>query len=632
MLIYDTESILQDRIINERDKEDPDLKRTYHYCYMICSHLLIRDNNRAIIHEEEADFYNKDYSDPSPDFWSYIFSLNNQYKKLYIVSHNSKYDTLIIKALKHLSEHNYNIISVSFSNPFFIQSEKIPDPDSPDKKQELIFFSTTNIFQTSIKKLGDELKLPKLDFDYYVKKPPLDIALKYCKRDVEILYRTLINYFSFLQSENIFQEKITIAGQAFSTYRQKYMPEKTIKINHYKRITTLEREAYHGGRTEVFRRGSFQNIIDIDKNSMYPNVMLKNKYPVEKYAEREFLTKRQLKELLKEFYVISYVYLKNVDLPIFGKIIDGKLCFPTGTFFCALHKPELELALQSGYIDFIGYTIIYKEAYIFQDYIKDFYDKRKEAKKHDSIYALFYKYFLNSLYGKFGQYNIILKRGESIEDKEVIDEFTEVYKDQKTGEQKHRKILIFNGYQWSNETEGESFYSAPAIAGAVTAFGRIEMFKALKTAGFKNIYYMDTDSIFLNEEGYKNIESASLISETELGLFKIEEVCKRIKINNVKDYEYTTDTKTVRKLKGINLNSAKELGAGKYEIDYWSGYSNIIHSRTQDYYTEKRIKEYKDEYTKGILKADGTIKPYHLKENFYKFFRDFKDDAKGVKA
>ena len=484
------------------------------------------------------------------------------------------------------------------------------------------FFSTTNIFQTSIKKLGDELNLTKLDFDYYIKKPPLDLALEYCRRDVEIIYKTLLHYFDFLKNENIIQEKITIAGQAFSVFRQKYMKENTIKINHFPRVSELEREAYHGGRTEVFRRGTYKNIYDIDKNSMYPNVMLKNKYPVEKIAEREFMTQRQLKEFLKTNYVISYVFLKGVNLPIFGKKINNKLCFPVGNFWVALHKPELEIALKMGYIYHIGYSIIYKEENIFKNYILDFYNKRKEAKKAGSIYALFYKYFLNSLYGKFGQYNIILKKGEPVPDKDEINEFTEVYKDE-NGEYRHKKIMIFNGYQWKNETEGESIYSAPAIAGAVTAYGRIEMFNALNLAGFSNIYYMDTDSIFINEEGYKNIYKSGLISETELGLFKIEEYCKTISIYNVKDYEFITDEKTVRKLKGINLKTAEEMEKGVYMIDYWAGYANIIHNKNQQYYTEKRLKQYKDEYNKGIINDDGTIKPYTLKERFTRDCKKF---------
>lgn len=605
LLIFDTESILEDCIIPDEKKENIKLERTYHNCYLICSRLIIRNKEREIVSDTRKDFFYNDYSNPSSDYWQYILELNSTYEELYIVSHNAKYDTLIINTIYYLSANNYDIEDVSFSNPFFIKAT--------NDKKTLFFFSSTNIFQTSIKKLGKELNLPKLDFDYYTKKPPLDLAVEYCRRDVDIITETLLHYFNFLKAEDIIQEKITIAGQAFSTYRQKYMEEKTIKINHFKKIVALEREAYHGGRTEVFRKGTFNNIFDIDKNSMYPNVMLKEKYPVEKYAEREFLTLRQLTELLEDFYIISYVYLKNVKLPIFGKNIKGKLCFPVGNFWVALHKPELQLAIEAGYIDTIGYTVIYKEKAIFIDYIKDFYNKRKEAKAKDSIYALFYKYFLNSLYGKFGQYNIRLKKSGTIDDKELISEYYEVAKNS-DGTYSHTKVMIFNGSEWRSERQGEAVYSCPAIAGAVTAYGRIEMFKALKIAGFSNIYYMDTDSIFVNETGYNNIKKAGLLSESELGLFKLEEYCKKITINNVKDYEYITDEKTVKKLKGINLNTAEVISEDTYKIDYWAGYSNLIHNKNTRYYTEKRIKQYKTDYNKGIILDNGTVKPFTLNE------------------
>ena len=283
--------------------------------------------------------------------------------------------------------------------------------------------------------------------------------------------------------------------------------------------------------------------------------------------------------------------------------------------------------MNAGYVDFIGYTVIYKQDYIFREYITDFYEKRQNAKKTGSIYSLFYKYFLNSLYGKFGQQNIKLIKDSPVPNPDEISEFYEVEK-RKDGTFKHSKIMIFNGYQWRTETTGESAYSMPAIAGAVTAYGRVEMFTALQIAGFDNVYYMDTDSIFTNQTGYDNIQRAGLISETALGLFKVEEYCKEITINNVKDYEFKTDRKHVRKLKGINLNDAKELSKNHYQIDYWSGYSDIIHNHGGKYYTEKRIKKYNEEYNKGITLADGTVKPFELDEEFYKYLNNFKGEIK----
>ena len=258
LLIFDTESLLHDEIVTDEEKENARTERTYHECYLICSDLVIRNNKRDIIKEETQDFYYEDYHNPSLDFWDYIYNLNEEYTELYVCSHNAKYDTLIINTLEELSNSDYSIEDLSFSNPFFIKATK------KDEEKTLFFFSTTNIFQTSIKKLGDEIGKPKLDFDYYDKKPPLKKAVRYCRRDVEIIRDTLINYFELLKDEGIKQEKITIAGQSFSIFRQKYMQKKSLKFCHIDRVNALERDAYHGGRTEVFRRGTYIDIIDID--------------------------------------------------------------------------------------------------------------------------------------------------------------------------------------------------------------------------------------------------------------------------------------------------------------------------------------------------------------------------------
>lgn len=63
----------------------------------------------------------------------------------------------------------------------------------------------------------------------------------------------------------------------------------------------------------------------------------------------------------------------------------------------------------------------------------------------------------------------------------------------------------------------------------ITAAQRANLNKVQRACGLKNYYYSDTDSLIVNEEGYKNLENfeggnilENNITKGELGKLKIE--------------------------------------------------------------------------------------------------------------
>lgn len=598
LLIFDSESLL----IEQEDKI-----YTKHTPYLICSSFLNRSQTRPTW--KNKDFYCKDYQDPSNKFWNYVEALNNKYTNLNLVAHNAKYDTQVLRCIPILIAKGYEVESVSFANPFFIFLKH------PDNNNKLSIWSSTNLFQTSLSQLGKIINLKKLDFDYYDKTPPIKKAITYCRRDVEILRITLQNYFNSLQILNSSTEKITVASQSFAIYRQNYMKENSIDLHKIKKVSKQEREAYHGGRTECFNFGEFKDIYITDINSMYPYIMKNFKVPCKKIRERAFLTVRQLKEDINDYYCISKVYIENCPEPVFSKVIDNKLCFITGSFWTTLTKPEILYALEKGYIKYITDTVFYEEDYIFSEYIDYFYNERLKCKDTDPNHAYFLKIFMNSLYGKFGQSDIkLVERGE-VADKEKIDEFFEVVKND-DGSTTRKKIIVFGGKEWEQVNNGDSFYAFPAIAGAITSYARMLLWEYMNTAGRENVLYCDTDSLFTYKAGYDNLLNAGLINNDTIGMLKLENICTKINIRNVKDYEYTTTKDEVKnKKKGINLKQSTEIEPNKFEITYWSGYANLIHNKNMnDYYTMKRIKNYSNNYSKANV-VDKKAVHFELNES-----------------
>lgn len=605
IVFVDTESVL---------KNEPTGKKTYHMPYLICADFCYCKKIR--VSYKSKKFCNKALTFGSSDrmvktFWEYLLKYKKRLniKKLYICAHNAKYDSLILKTLDFIQNSDYEIVQYSFANPFFITFKN-------NKKEEITFFSSTNIFQTSIKKLGQMLHLDKIEYDYFSNGINWKKAITYCRRDVQILRISMLKYFNLIQTFGAeCSTKITIASQAFETYRQCFLPQNNVKIWRDDKIQRYERIGYKGGRCECYKIGNFENIYSLDINSMYPYQMKCKKLPYKFKGSYPCMTLDEMQTLINEDTEYIYAYCEiDTPYPIFGKRLNNKLCFPVGHFWEFLHKSEIKKGLQNNVIKKIGLTYIYSQDYLFTDYVNYFYGKRSQAKKEkNEIFSYFYKIFQNSLYGKFGQKKIETF-SEELEGTERNRIGTEIEIDLVT--KKRYKVDYFCGKKWLNQTVGESYYSFPILAGAITAEARSDLWEFMEIAELKNLYYSDTDSLFVNEDGYINLQNADMLSESELGKLKLEKFCKTLTIRNCKDYDYTNEKEQFfEKKKGVNLKTAVRIDKNEFEVEFWSGYADFIRHNEKHYYTEKRIKQYNETYGKGVALKNGNVKPFKLNES-----------------
>ncbi len=72
-----------------------------------------------------------------------------------------------------------------------------------------------------------------------------------------------------------------------------------------------------------------------------------------------------------------------------------------------------------------------------------------------------------------------------------------------------------------NHTEKNSYDSFVGIASFITSYARMKLIGLIKQAGRENCYYMDTDSLFVNEDGLRRLMPE--IDPYELGKLKVEE-------------------------------------------------------------------------------------------------------------
>lgn len=469
-------------------------------------------------------------------------------------------------------------------------------------KKTIVFIDSLNWFKTSLKNLGDSIGIEKLEMPDFKKSWDSQEWIDYNKNDVVILKQYFLNYLKWLRTNDMGNFGYTIASQSFNTFRHKFMHQQ-IYIHDNADAIRLERESYHGARTECFKIGKFyEDIFYLDVNSMYPTVMKYEKYPIRLIGELKTQNLKKLEQKLKQYCIIANVKIKT-DEPVFSVKQNGKLIFPVGSFDVTLTTNELVYALKHDFIEKINFGYVYEAGYIFEEFVDYIYDKRKIAKQeNNNLDANFLKLILNSLYGKFGQQIAIFSE---IDNNEEIEQGSGYYVNTETGQKK--KIKYINNQFFVEKEKEESYNSFCAIASHVTANSRLLLWKYIKQAGLDSIYYCDTDSLFVNKTGYDKLLPEC--NDMDLGKLKLEEKSNYLEIRGLKDYVIGDK----ERLKGINIKNSVKVSANEYAITIWPKIRSMINRKTlTEYYTMNSRKILKRNYDKGNLKSNGNVEPIEL--------------------
>jgi len=531
------------------------------------------------------------------EFAEWIVSKTRKNSSLYVFAHNIAFDFAICGLAKYLPQFGYDLIHVFLEdNCVCLEYKK--------GSTKIIFLDTFNYIRLPVREIGKAIGLKKLEIDIFNASD--EVLIEYCRRDVEIIARFMIEYLKFFKDEGLGEFGVTTAKNAFNAFTHKFLKE-DIVIHRHKDVIELERNAYFGGRNEAFFIGSIKEPIwYLDINSMYPHVMKAFKYPVRliRYVE-DYDDFERLKKIIDTYCVIAEVQL-DTDENAYPYRLKDKTIFPTGTFTTYLCTPELKYALECGHVKKVNKMAIYLARNIFSDFVDYFYSKRKEAKKKgDSVRSFLYKLILNSLYGKFGQTIRMVSLYDEIEDFRFgIEEYYN-----EDGKKEYDLIFIGNKVFKKVKEKEPSRWAYIAISAHVTSYARFLLWTYMKKAQLENVYYVDTDSLFVNEKGFKNLQDC--IDQYELGKLSIEAEGNNVKIHGAKDYEF--DGKV--KLKGIKKN-AQKLDEKRYLQLQFPSINRVIRDEMIEFVkVTKQIKELKRIYEKGIVTASGRVKPYYLQDN-----------------
>jgi hypothetical protein len=323
-------------------------------------------------------------------------------------------------------------------------------------------------------------------------------------------------------------------------------------------------------------------------------------YPTKLLGYYEDITVERLERLLDSYLVIAEVKLSTNKN--YFPYRTNKLLFPIGIFTTTLATPELKLALEENAVVRVNKVAIYNGERLFTDYVNAFYNLKKTAKeKNDKFSYLMAKLFLNSLYGKFGQ-----KVREYVKTEEQIPDiygYVEIISHE-TG-QKTKGFSLGNDF-FEFGKESLSFNSFPAIASHVTSYARLTLLNYIRAVRKGKVYYCDTDSLFVNATGVKELEP--FISDTELGKLKVEKILTDLVIYGAKDYEASE----VTKVKGVPKNSQK-IAENVYSYEQFLKTKSLLHYHVKGKIAIRTVvKKVERIYDKGVVTYNGFVEPVKI--------------------
>lgn len=301
---------------------------------------------------------------------------------------------------------------------------------------------------------------------------------------------------------------------------------------------------YYGGRCQCFATGIIPGRWKIyDINSQYPFSMKTFLHPVSAGI---------LKGLDINDPQTCFVDCEGRNDGAFpSRDRNGGLDFtvPYGRFYPSIH--EFRAAVETGCFTLraIHQTIGFERTETFAEFVDHFYDARNLAKANgDKIRALFYKYILNSCYGKFAQNPENYSEFYLTHESELPPDFHQCSKACPDDCRKKwvPSYMCEEWIIWKRPLQRLSYFNI-ATGASITGAARSLLLRGL--AASIHPAYCDTDSIICEDlQGVR-------IDDTELGAWKCEASGDTLAIAGKKLYCLRSENSYIKKAhKGAKLS------------------------------------------------------------------------------
>lgn len=533
-----------------------------------------------------------DYVQPG-DMWADITAFTRAGSRTVVWAHNLGYDLRISRALIALPELGWSLRAIVLDGRSVWARFAMG-------KRSLVLADFTSWCAEPLAKIGGYLDMGQATL-------PVDTAdlrgyLRRCRRDVDILATAVLTVLAWLERNDLGNWQITGSGQSWSTYRHRFLTHK-ILVHDNETALAAERRAMWAGRTETYRHGVVDRepTYEFDLPRAYATIARDCEVPLA-YVGRlprlrigDFARWSETRRLLCECVV-------QVTAPLVPTLHQDRILWPVGRFRTTLWDTEVHMLLNRGAKVRLYRTFVYTRGPALHEWAKWILAAiSPDTEGVPPLIRRILKHWSRSLIGRFAlRYRQWTPMGTADE--------PDLYLSRLVGKREPTGARLMHVGQDLLElgqlVEAEN--SVPAITGWITAECRRRLWDLMESAGLRNVYYVDTDSLIVNAEGRRRLLDR-IGHDGGYGL-SLKRSIRRLELCGPRNLA-TDDHLHVS---GVPV-SARRINSSEYVGDVWQGFGEALATGDVErvvIYERRFAMTGQDQRRKWL--PDGTTEPYRL--------------------
>lgn len=343
---------------------------------------------------------------------------------------------------------------------------------------------------------------------------------------------TILSWHALLRRERLGRVRCTVPAQALEGFRARFLPSR-LYYRRSREVCEAERSSYYGGRCECFRLGRIDGpIYELDTSYCYLRVAQNAMFPIAYIGEGPSQPVSRHGSNPQQWWTMSLAQVVAADSSLPMRC-GRRVIYPVGTWRGIYVDYELdEFARRGGCVERLR-TWWYAAKPIFNFWSMWGIAIRRQVEESGNPHlTMAVKRMVVSVFGKLGQRGEVWRdTGVVADDADVIGGIAGSITDPTPG---HFRVL--QGREQVSAGRPCPRMGAPAVASYVTALGRGLLQARIDLAGAENVFYVDTDSLLVNQAGYNALQAAGVVRANDPGYLRLLDVHDWVVLHSPKHY------------------------------------------------------------------------------------------------
>lgn len=432
-----------------------------------------------------------------------------------LVAHNLAYDLRVSHALRELPALGWQLEAIQLERQCSFARWRQGD-------RTLVMVDLYSWLPMPLSAIGKLVGLPK------GKLPPPDASREtweaYCRRDVEITRAAWLAIQHWLRAEGLGSFQATGAAQAWHAWRCRFMGDRVLAPGAAS-WRAAERESAWAGRSEAWRIGDFRGgpYYEWDFSNAYGTIAASTRLPVRLVGLRRRMSPAAC-ATPPDGQVVCAEVTVTTEVPCVPTRWGEHVIWPVGTFRTRLWTPELRLALAEGADVAVHAAQVYIATPVLQRFARWALDlTARGGGDYGPVVGAVAKHWTRVLVGRFA---MRYRRWEYWGDAHREDCLVSEMADLRVGVRGQLLWLGRSLFELVGEEEADD--GAPAIMAYVMSVLRVKLWEAMRTAGFRHLLYVGTDSLLVTPGGNRALQRA--LGEGRLSGLRPKAAWRRVRV------------------------------------------------------------------------------------------------------